>query len=257
MRLTDELKKSVTRKAVNDLTALKDHLKQSLTDILDKAPAPQTVSASPHVTLFIGVNGVGKTTTIGKRAKQLTSEGKTVLLAAADTFRAAAGEQLSIWGQRSGAEVIRHQAGADPSAVAYDAVSLALNRKIDHLLIDTAGRLQTKHNLMEELKKIRRVIAKQIPEAPHETILVLDATTGQNGLSQAEHFQKSIGLNGVILTKLDGTGRGGIVVPIVENYKLPITHIGLGEGVDDLIPFEVKAFVSALFESNANESPEN
>ncbi len=256
MRLIKDLKESVTRKEVSDLNTLKDHLKQSLTDILEKVPSHQEVSASPHVTLFIGVNGVGKTTTIGKRAKQLTSEGKTVLLAAADTFRAGAGEQLSIWGKRAGAEVIRHQAGADPSAVAYDAVSHALNRKIDHLLIDTAGRLQTKHNLMEELKKIRRVIAKQIPEAPHETILVLDATTGQNGLSQAEHFQKAIGLSGIILTKLDGTGRGGIVVPIVESYTVPIMHIGLGEDLGDLIPFEAKTFVSALFESDSVESSE-
>ncbi len=204
MHLIDDLKESATRKEVGNLSALKDHLKNSLIKILEKVPPHQPqhqeVFASPHVTLFIGVNGVGKTTTIGKRAKQLTLEGKTVVLAAADTFRAGAGEQLSIWGKRSGAEVIRHQPGADPSAVAYDAVSVALNRKFDHLLIDTAGRLQTKHNLMEELKKIRRVIAKQIPEAPHETILVLDATTGQKGLSQAEHFQKAFGLCGIILT---------------------------------------------------------
>lgn len=253
MRLIDELKESVERKEVDDLSALKDHLKKSLIAILEKVPQLQETDSRPHVTLFIGVNGVGKTTTIGKRAKQLTSEGKTVVLAAADTFRAGAGEQLSVWGKRSGAEVIRHQAGADPSSVAYDAVSVALNREVDHLLIDTAGRLQTKHNLMEELKKIRRVISKQIPDAPHETILVLDATTGQNGLSQAEHFQKAIGLNGIILTKLDGTGRGGIVVPIVESYAVPITHVGLGEGSDDLIPFEAKAFVSALFEGGLEE----
>lgn len=253
-RLMAGLKESIDRKEIADLSALKDHLKKALIDILNKCPSsPQAPLATPVVTLFVGVNGVGKTTTIGKRAAQLTSEGKKVILAAADTFRAGAGGQLAIWGARAGAEVIGHQSGADPSAVAFDAVSAALARKADHLLIDTAGRLQTKHNLMEELKKMSRVIKKQIPEAPHEKILVLDATTGQNAFSQARHFQEATGLTGIILTKLDGTGRGGIVVPIVESLSVPVAYVGVGEGVDDLIPFDIETFVTALFEGDSKE----
>lgn len=247
-RLLADLKKSVERKEVVNFTALKRRLKISLTEILKGVrPCPDT-NISPHVTLFAGVNGVGKTTSIGKRARMLKIEGKKVLLAAADTFRAGAEAQLAIWGERADAEVISFQTGADPSAVAFDAVRAALARKVDHLMIDTAGRLQTKHNLMEELKKITRVISKQIPGAPHEKVLVLDATTGQNALSQAAHFQEAIGLTGIILTKLDGTGRGGIVIPIVEKISVPVTYIGVGEGIDDLIPFDIDVFTSALFE---------
>jgi len=246
--LLADLKQSVDRKEVSDLKALKEKLKAAMIAILNSVPPASPALASPQVILFVGVNGVGKTTTIGKRARQLCLSGKKVLLAAGDTFRAGAGEQLAIWGERAGAEVIRYPKGADPSAVVFDAVSAALARKVDHLLIDTAGRLQTQHNLMEELKKITRVISKQIPDAPHEKILVLDATTGQNALSQAAHFQDAIGLTGIILTKLDGTGKGGIVVPIVQKFAMPICGIGVGEGPDDLIPFDIETFVSALFE---------
>lgn len=249
-RLMNGLKASVARKEVSDLKSLKKKLKSYLVVILKKG-APQPLPASPPiVSLYMGVNGVGKTTTIGKRARKLREEGKTVLLAAADTFRAGAGEQLSIWGDRVGAEVIRHQAGADPSAVAFDAVSAGLARKIDHVLIDTAGRLQTKSNLMEELKKMKRVVAKAIPDAPHERLLVLDATTGQNALSQARLFHDAIGVTGIILTKLDGTGKGGIAVPIVEMLSVPVLYVGVGEGAEDLIPFDVESFAEALFEED-------
>ncbi len=245
-RLIEALKTSVDRKEVSDLVALKAKLRETLLEILNTAIVPSVDFQAPFVTLFVGVNGVGKTTSIGKIAWQLKSENKTVLLAAADTFRAGAAKQLSIWGERVGAEVIQHPGNADPSAVAYDAVSAALARKVDHLLIDTAGRLQTKHNLMEELKKMTRVISKQIPDAPHQKVLVLDATTGQNALSQAEHFQKAASLTGIVLTKLDGTGKGGIVVPIVESLSVPVLHVGVGEGMTDLIPFNPEAFVSGL-----------
>lgn len=249
--LIDDLKASVDRKEVTDVSALKEKLRASLSAILAKVATGQGLAASPvipTVTLFVGVNGVGKTTSIGKIASQLTSAGKKVLLAAADTFRAGAANQLAIWGERVGVDVIRHHGEADPSAVAYDAVSAGLARRADHVLIDTAGRLQTKHNLMEELKKMTRVISKQIPEAPHQKILVLDATTGQNALSQAEHFQKAVGLTGIILTKLDGSGKGGIVIPIVESLSVPVLYVGVGEGTEDLIPFTPEAFLSGLFD---------
>lgn len=249
-RLIHDLKESVERKEVADLGALKERLKVSLSTILKQVPPYALPSASPSVTLFVGVNGVGKTTTIGKWAQQLKKEGKKVLLAAADTFRAGAGEQLAIWGKRADVEVIGDRSNADPASVAYDAVQAALARGMDYLLIDTAGRLQTQHNLMEELKKMTRVISKQIPNAPHEKILVLDATTGQNALSQAAHFQEAIGLTGIVITKLDGTGRGGIVLPIVEKISVPIIYIGVGEEIEDLIPFDHDAFISSLFEES-------
>ncbi|MDC4205403.1 MAG: signal recognition particle-docking protein FtsY [Candidatus Manganitrophus sp.] len=249
-RLMIGLRASVERKEISNLASLKKKLKSYLVVILNKGVPQEPPKTTPVVSLFVGVNGVGKTTTIAKRAAQLRREGKTVLLAAADTFRAAAGEQLAIWGDRVGAEVVRHQEGADPAAVAFDAVSAALARKIDTVLIDTAGRLQTKSNLMEELKKIKRVIAKAIPDAPHERILVLDATTGQNALSQARLFHETIGVTGIILTKLDGTAKGGIIVPIVEALSVPVTYVGVGEGVDDLIPFNIESFAEGLFESS-------
>lgn len=249
-RLMIGLRVSVERKEISNLASLKKKLKSYLVVILNKGVPQEPPKTTPVVSLFVGVNGVGKTTTIAKRAAQLRREGKTVLLAAADTFRAAAGEQLAIWGDRVGAEVVRHQEGADPAAVAFDAVSAALARKIDAVLIDTAGRLQTKSNLMEELKKIKRVIAKAIPDAPHERILVLDATTGQNALSQARLFHETIGVTGIILTKLDGTAKGGIIVPIVEALSVPVTYVGVGEGVDDLIPFNIESFAEGLFESS-------
>ncbi|MCG3116149.1 MAG: signal recognition particle-docking protein FtsY [Candidatus Manganitrophus sp. SA1] len=249
-RLMIGLRASVERKEISNLASLKKKLKSYLVVILNKGVPQEPPKTTPVVSLFVGVNGVGKTTTIAKRAAQLRREGKTVLLAAADTFRAAAGEQLAIWGDRVGAEVVRHQEGADPAAVAFDAVSAALARKIDTVLIDTAGRLQTKSNLMEELKKIKRVIAKAIPDAPHERILVLDATTGQNALSQARLFHETIGVTGIVLTKLDGTAKGGIIVPIVEALSVPVTYVGVGEGVDDLIPFNIESFAEGLFESS-------
>ena len=203
--------------------------------------------ARPQVFLFLGVNGSGKTTTIGKFAKRLIDEGGTVVLAAGDTFRAAAIEQLQLWGRRVGADVIAHQAGADPSAVVFDAMQAAVGRGASHLLIDTAGRLHTKRNLMEELKKIQRVVSRQMAGAPHERFLVLDATFGLNALVQAREFHHSIGLTGLILTKLDGTAKGGVVVAIAHELKLPIAFVGLGEGVDDLQPFLPETFAEALF----------
>ncbi len=245
-RLIEGLKASIGRKEVSDLASLKKRLKSYIVTILEKGVVAHSSPPSPVVVLFMGVNGVGKTTTIAKRACQLKKEGKKVLLSASDTFRAGAIEQLSIWGKRVGADLICHQAGADPSAVAFDAAQAACARKVDYLFIDTAGRLQTKYNLMEELKKIKRVVAKVIPDAPHERILILDATTGQNAISQGRLFHEAIGVTGIILTKLDTTAKGGVVVPIVEALSVPVTHVGVGEGVDDLIPFNIDAFAEAL-----------
>jgi fused signal recognition particle receptor len=200
--------------------------------------------------MVVGVNGVGKTTTIGKLAKQFSDQGKKVVLGAGDTFRAAAAEQLEVWGERSGAEVIRHTEGSDPGAVAFDAAKAAVARNADVLILDTAGRLHTKVNLMEELKKVRRVIDREIPGAPHETLLVLDATTGQNALIQARSFQDAVDVSGIALTKLDGTAKGGIVVAISSQLELPVRLIGIGEGVSDLRLFDADVFVAALFANN-------
>jgi fused signal recognition particle receptor len=212
------------------------------------APTVKPLSVKPWVILFLGVNGVGKTTTIGKLAAQYRAEGKKVLLVAGDTFRAAAVEQLDIWGQRVGVDVVKHQAGADPSAVVFDGLQAAKSRGIDVLLIDTAGRLHTKIHLIEELKKIRRVIAREQPDAPHETLLVLDATTGQNGLQQARVFKEATDISGIVLTKLDGTAKGGVIVGIQEELGVPVKYIGVGEDVEDLQPFDAVRFVQALFE---------
>jgi len=203
--------------------------------------------APPRVVLVVGVNGSGKTTSIAKLAYRLKKEGKSVLLAAADTFRAAAIDQLKKQGERVGVDVIAHQPGADPGAVVYDALEAARSRGTDILLIDTAGRLHTKYNLMEELKKVRRVAAKLDPSAPHEVILVLDATTGQNGLTQARHFTEAVGINSIILAKLDGTAKGGIVLAICDEMKVPIEFIGIGEGLEDIVPFDAREFVDGLF----------
>jgi fused signal recognition particle receptor len=197
--------------------------------------------------MVVGVNGVGKTTTIGKLAHQLARQGKKVLLGAGDTFRAAAAEQLEVWGERAGVDVVRHAAGSDPAAVAFDAVQAAVARKADVLLLDTAGRLHTKVNLMEELKKVRRVLDRELPGAPHETLLVVDATTGQNALVQARLFQETVAVSGVALTKLDGTARGGMLVAIGDELGLPIRFVGIGEGIEDLRPFDPDMFVDALF----------
>src|SRR3989338_458720 len=208
----------------------------------------KTNGYNPFVIMVIGVNGSGKTTTIGKLASRYIKEGKKVLLAAGDTFRAAAIEQLEIWGKRSGCPVIKHQSGADPSAVIYDAVQSAKAREYDILIADTAGRLHTKVNLMEEMKKIKRIMGRELQGAPHEILMVLDATTGQNAVSQAKLFNEAVGITGIALTKLDGTAKGGVVINIIDELKIPVKLIGVGEGVDDLREFEPEAFVEALFE---------
>ena len=208
------------------------------------------LTGKPHVVLVVGVNGVGKTTTIGKLARLYRDSGQSVLLAACDTFRAAAVPQLEIWAERAGADIVRAQQGADPAAVAFDAVSAALSRDTDVVLVDTAGRLHTKVNLMEELKKIRRSLGKQCLGAPHETLLVLDATTGQNGISQARNFTEIVDCTGIVLAKLDGTARGGIVVPIRQQMGLPVKYVGVGEGIEDLEPFDADWFVEAMFEDD-------
>jgi len=204
-------------------------------------------SSKPFVILAVGVNGVGKTTTVAKLAQRLKQDGLTPLLVAADTFRAAAIEQLELWGGRIGVEVIRHKQGADPSAVVFDGLTAAKARGVDVVLIDTAGRLHTKTNLMEELKKVKRVLARELPGAPHEVLLVLDGTVGQNALSQAKQFHEAVGVTGIALTKLDGTARGGVVVAIAEELKIPVRLIGVGESAEDLQDFDARAFVDALF----------
>lgn len=230
---------------------MSSQLQQAMVKLLqDSAAAPrlEALSVRPWVVLFLGVNGVGKTTTIGKLAAQYKADGKKVLLVAGDTFRAAAVEQLEAWGRRAGVELIKHRAGADPSAVVYDGMQAAKSRGMDVLLIDTAGRLHTKVHLLEELKKIRRVIAREQPGAPHETLLVLDATTGQNGLQQAKIFKEATEIDGIVLTKLDGTAKGGVIISIQEELGVSVRYIGVGEDVEDLQPFEAERFVEALFE---------
>lgn len=229
---------------------MSSRLQAAMIEMLQPPPAAGTapLSARPWVILFLGVNGVGKTTTIGKLAAQYRGDGKKVLLVAADTFRAAASEQLDIWGQRVGVDVVKHRSGADPSAVVFDGMQAAKSRGIDVLLIDTAGRLHTKVHLIEELKKIRRVITREQPDAPHETLLVLDATTGQNGLQQARVFKEATDISGIVLTKLDGTAKGGVIISIQEDLGVPVKYVGVGEEVEDLQPFEPARFVQALFE---------
>jgi fused signal recognition particle receptor len=251
MAIVEELRAKAHGDALTDPDAVLQVLREQLLDILSPGDHELTwqTEGGPHVTLVAGVNGSGKTTTIGKIASHLKAEGKSVMLGAADTFRAAAVEQLSIWSERTGAPIIKLQAGADPAAVAHDAVDAAVARKMDCLLIDTAGRLHTKVNLMEEVKKILRVVSRRIPEAPHDVLLVLDATTGQNALQQAKQFTEALNVTGIVLTKLDGTARGGIAVAIQKQLGIPIKLIGVGEGIDDLQPFDPHAFVDALLAS--------
>ena len=218
-----------------------------LTGLLDVGDTELKLTTKPSVILMVGVNGVGKTTTIGKLAHQLIDSGKKVMLCAGDTFRAAAAEQLGIWAERSGADFVRHEEGSDPAAVVYDGICAAKARGTDVILIDTAGRLHNKANLMNELNKIRRIIDRELPEADVETLMVLDATTGQNGLLQAKQFLETCGITGIVLTKLDGTAKGGIVFAIAGECHLPVKYVGVGEGIDDLIPFNGKSFVEALF----------
>ncbi len=246
--LMDAVRKGIKKKEINGPEDLKPFLAKQISDMLTKDSDEIRMAAEgPTVMLVIGVNGVGKTTTIGKLSAFYKEQGKCVMLAAADTFRAAAIDQLEVWGQRTGATVIKHEEGSDPAAVAFDAVKAAKARKVDILIIDTAGRLQTKSNLMEELSKINRVIGREIPEAPHETLLVLDASTGQNAISQAELFTKAAPISGVVLTKLDGTAKGGVVIGIKDSLSMPVKWIGVGEGVDDLRPFNAEDFAKALF----------
>jgi fused signal recognition particle receptor len=248
--IMEDLQKAVADQRLRQPVEIRAHLKQSLLDILHVTSQDlcTEVVHPPVVILMVGVNGVGKTTTIAKLAYQLKHQGKGVLLAAADTFRAAAIEQLQEWADRVGVEVIKHGAGADPAAVVYDSIQAAKARRVDVLIIDTAGRLHTKVNLMEECKKIKRVIAREHEGAPHEVLLVLDATVGQNGVAQAKQFHEVLGLTGLIITKLDGTAKGGIVVSIVNELKIPVKLIGVGEKLPDLQPFDPTTFTEALFD---------
>ena len=248
--LIDSVQEKVARKELKDPERLKIALKEHMLSFLNVGAVehPSPGPGEPLVIMVVGVNGVGKTTTIGKAANRFRSEGKEVLLVAADTFRAAAVEQLTVWGERVGATVIKQGAGSDPSAVAFDALTAAVTRKVDVVLIDTAGRLHTKVNLMEELQKIHRVIGRKLPGAPHEVWLILDATTGQNAIAQAKTFNERFGVTSIILTKLDGTAKGGIVVGISGELDIPIKFIGIGEKIDDLRPFDATDFVQAIFD---------
>lgn len=247
--LLRKVREKVKRKELQDPSKLKGALKDFMREILVVERDPIRLGeVIPFVILVIGVNGVGKTTTIGKIAHQLKEAGHRPLLVAADTFRAAAIEQLEVWGQRVGVPVIRQKTGADPSAVVFDGIEAAKSRGNDVVLIDTAGRLHTKYNLMDELQKISRVSKKVIPSAPHEVWLVLDATTGQNAISQAKTFKEAVGVTGIILTKLDGTAKGGVVISIAKELKIPILWIGIGENLEDLRPFDANEFVEAIFE---------
>ncbi|MGP0172988.1 signal recognition particle-docking protein FtsY [Pseudomonas sp. NCHU5208] len=244
------LTKRVARKELADSGALYKALQEELVTLLKPVEQPLVIDSAkqPYVILVVGVNGVGKTTTIGKLAKKLQLEGKKVMLAAGDTFRAAAVEQLQVWGERNNIAVIAQHTGADSASVIFDAVQAAKSRGVDVLIADTAGRLHTKDNLMEELRKVRRVIGKLDETAPHEVLLVLDAGTGQNAISQAKQFNQTVNLSGLALTKLDGTAKGGVIFALAKQFGLPIRYIGVGEGIDDLRPFQAQAFVQALFE---------
>ena len=243
------IRDQVSRKTLQDPNQLRDAIKEELRKILkvNYTPPAQIAEGNPFVILMVGVNGVGKTTTIGKLAQRFKNDGKKVMLCAADTFRAAAVEQLEIWATRAEAPLIKQKAGADPSAVLFDALQSARARGIDYVIVDTAGRLHTKNNLMAELEKMTRIAKREIPGAPHEVLLVLDATTGQNGLQQAREFTKSTGVTGLVLTKLDGTAKGGVVTAIAKDLKIPIRFVGVGEKIDDLIEFSADDFVESLF----------
>ncbi|WP_186577498.1 signal recognition particle-docking protein FtsY [Aquibacillus kalidii] len=261
MDLIDELKMEVKRQNIKDSAKVKEVISEKLVDIYygDEDSSVEELQLNDgelSIVLFVGVNGVGKTTTIGKLAHKLKSEGKNVVLAAGDTFRAGAIEQLEVWGERVGVEVVKHSAGSDPAAVIYDGVQAAKSRNADVLLCDTAGRLQNKVNLMNELSKVKRVIEREVPGAPHEVLLVLDATTGQNAMSQAKTFSESTDVSGIVLTKLDGTAKGGIVLAIRNELQIPVKFVGLGEKVTDLQAFDASAFVYGLFADLIEENKE-
>ena len=242
-----KLRKRVKERLLTRADEVKDALRAILTEKLEVGDAALDLSTTPSIVLFIGVNGVGKTTSIGKLAAQLKAEGKKVLLCAGDTFRAAAADQLEIWADRAGVDIIRQHEGADPGAVLFDALQAAKARGVDVVLCDTAGRLHNKQNLMNELAKLRKIIDRECPDSVCETLLVLDATTGQNGLIQARTFKETAGLTGIVLTKLDGTAKGGIVIAIAQELQVPVKFVGVGEGIDDLKPFDAREFTADLF----------
>lgn len=246
LKAVKQLRTRVKEQKIKELEAAKECMREILTEMMSVGDTDLNLSGKPAILLFIGVNGVGKTTTIGKIGSKLKDEGKKVLFSAADTFRAAAAEQLTIWADRAGAEIVRQKEGADPAAVVFDSLSAAKARGSDVVLVDTAGRLHNKANLMNELNKISRVIQRECPDSSKETLLVLDATTGQNGLVQAKQFQETCGITGIVLTKLDGTAKGGIAIAIAQELKVPVKYAGVGEGVDDLKAFDPKAFADAL-----------
>ncbi len=252
-QILEAVRQKLERHALNNVSDLKTELKNQLLHALRTLPSSNGASSAvqetrPHVIFVVGVNGTGKTTTIGKLTHRLRQSGKTVVLAAGDTFRAAAIEQLGVWATRTGAEIVKTKSGGDPAAVVFDALSSARARNADVVIVDTAGRLHTKSNLMAELDKMKRTASKIVPGAPHEVLLVMDATTGQNGLSQAREFTATAGVTGIVLTKLDGTAKGGIVVAITRELGLPVRYVGTGESMEDLVPFDAEVFVSSLFE---------
>ena len=252
-QILEAVRQKLDRHALNTAAELKAELRNQLLHVLRTLPSPNGSSSPaqgtrPHVIFVVGVNGTGKTTTIGKLAHRLRQDGRSVVLAAGDTFRAAAIEQLGIWASRTGAEIIKTKSGGDPAAVVYDALTSARARNADVVIVDTAGRLHTKSNLMAELDKMKRTAAKIVPGAPHDVLLVMDATTGQNGLAQAREFTATAGVTGIVLTKLDGTAKGGIVVAITRELGLPVSYIGTGETMEDLVPFDAETFVSSLFD---------
>ena len=246
LEAVEQLRQRVRKEMLRDQEEVKAALREILAEMISVGDTSLNLSTTPSVVLFIGVNGVGKTTSIGKLAHQLKGEGKRVLLCAADTFRAAAADQLEIWAERAGVDIVRQNEGADPGAVLFDSLAAAKARNTDVVLCDTAGRLHNKDNLMKELAKLRKIIDREAPNAAKETLLVLDATTGQNGLIQARQFKETAGLTGIILTKLDGTAKGGIVIAIAQELQVPVKFVGLGEGIDDLRPFDAREFVNDL-----------
>ena len=247
VKAVERLRQTVRERRIKEPEGAREALREVLCDMLDVGPTSLELSTKPSVVLVIGVNGVGKTTTIGKLAAQLKSEGKKVLLCAADTFRAAAADQLEIWAERSGTQLIRQDEGADPASVVFDAISAAKARGTDVIICDTAGRLHNKQNLMNELNKISRILDRELPDSAKEVLLVLDGTTGQNGLIQAKAFSEIAPVSGMVVTKLDGTAKGGIVIAVADALGIPVKYVGVGEGIDDLMPFDAESFTKALF----------